>query len=40
MGLPVVTIEKISNTEYKLTQKRFLSNPNDYDAKHEASEFK
>jgi len=40
MGLPVVTIQKVSNTEYKLTQKRFLSNPNDYDAVHEASEFK
>ncbi|KAL7728103.1 hypothetical protein ACLKA6_002245 [Drosophila palustris] len=39
MGLPVVTIQKVSNTEYKLTQKRFLSNPNDYDAVHEASEF-
>ncbi|XP_001358398.3 glutamyl aminopeptidase [Drosophila pseudoobscura] len=39
MGLPVVTVEKISETEYKLTQKRFLSNPNDYDADHEPSEF-
>ncbi|KAH8312017.1 hypothetical protein KR044_009049 [Drosophila immigrans] len=39
MGLPVVTITKVSDTEYKLTQKRFLSNPNDYDAVHEASEF-
>ncbi|KAH8335428.1 hypothetical protein KR074_001621 [Drosophila pseudoananassae] len=39
MGLPVVTIEKVSDTEYKLTQKRFLSNPNDYDEEHEASEF-
>ncbi|XP_017039730.2 glutamyl aminopeptidase [Drosophila ficusphila] len=39
MGLPVVTIEKVSDTEYKLTQKRFLSNPNDYDADHEPSEF-
>ncbi|KAH8399407.1 hypothetical protein KR215_009733 [Drosophila sulfurigaster] len=39
MGLPVVTIEKVSDTEYKLTQKRFLSNPNDYDEVHEASEF-
>ncbi|KAH8336361.1 hypothetical protein KR059_004239 [Drosophila kikkawai] len=39
MGLPVVTIEKVSDTEYKLTQKRFLSNPNDYEADHEPSEF-
>ncbi|KAH8359852.1 hypothetical protein KR093_009103 [Drosophila rubida] len=39
MGLPVVTIAKVSDTEYKLTQKRFLSNPNDYDAVHEASDF-
>jgi len=40
MGLPVVTIEKVSDTEYKLTQKRFLSNPNDYNEDHEPSEFK
>ncbi|XP_032306948.1 glutamyl aminopeptidase [Drosophila ananassae] len=39
MGLPVVTIEKVSDTEYKLTQNRFLSNPNDYDEEHEPSEF-
>ncbi|XP_030370374.1 uncharacterized protein LOC115620994 [Scaptodrosophila lebanonensis] len=39
MGLPVVNVEQISNTEYKLTQKRFLSNPNDYDVEHEASPF-
>ncbi|XP_023035875.2 uncharacterized protein LOC6650874 [Drosophila willistoni] len=39
MGLPVVTIEKISDTEYKLTQKRFLANPNDYNEDHDYSEF-
>lgn len=39
MGLPAVTITKVSDTEYKLTQKRFLANPNDYDAVHEYSEF-
>ncbi|EDV93149.1 GH18428 [Drosophila grimshawi] len=39
MGLPVVTIEKLSDTEYKLKQKRFLSNPNDYNEGHEPSEF-
>ncbi|XP_055901791.1 uncharacterized protein LOC129938333 [Eupeodes corollae] len=30
MGFPVVEVEKISDVEYKLTQKRFFSNPEDY----------
>lgn len=26
-GFPVVNVERISKTQYRLTQKRFLSNP-------------
>ncbi|XP_017484575.1 PREDICTED: glutamyl aminopeptidase-like [Rhagoletis zephyria] len=38
MGLPVVEVAKDGNT-YTLTQKRFLSNPEDYDAEFEESKF-
>lgn len=39
MGLPVVEVQKDGNT-YTLTQKRFLSNPEDYSAEFEESKFK
>jgi len=39
MGLPVVEVEKSGST-YKLTQKRFLANEDDYAAEAEASSFK
>ncbi|XP_026835049.1 glutamyl aminopeptidase isoform X1 [Drosophila erecta] len=38
MGLPVVEVEKSGST-YKLTQKRFLANEDDYAAEAEASSF-
>ncbi|XP_037715245.1 glutamyl aminopeptidase isoform X2 [Drosophila subpulchrella] len=38
MGLPVVEVEKSGNN-YKLTQKRFLANEDDYAAEAEASSF-
>ncbi|SPP87880.1 glutamyl aminopeptidase isoform X2 [Drosophila guanche] len=38
MGLPVVEVEKNGNS-YKLTQKRFLANADDYEASAEASSF-
>ncbi|XP_067616952.1 glutamyl aminopeptidase isoform X2 [Eurosta solidaginis] len=38
MGLPVVEVKNDSNV-YTLTQKRFLSNPEDYHAEHEESKF-
>ncbi|XP_043654704.1 glutamyl aminopeptidase isoform X2 [Drosophila teissieri] len=38
MGLPVVEVEKTGST-YKLTQKRFLANEDDYAAEAEASSF-
>ncbi|KAH8243515.1 hypothetical protein KR032_008161 [Drosophila birchii] len=38
MGLPVVQVEK-SGTTYRLTQKRFLANEDDYAAEAEASSF-
>lgn len=31
MGFPVINVEKISNTQYRLTQQRFFSNPDYYD---------
>ena len=37
MGFPVVEIEKLSDNEYKLTQKRFLSNPEDYNGVYDDS---
>lgn len=39
MGVPVVNVEKDGNT-YKLTQKRFLANQDDYDVVVEPSSFK
>nr|XP_036213142.1 glutamyl aminopeptidase [Bactrocera oleae] len=32
MGFPVVNVEQVSTTQYRLTQKRFFSNPNDYNS--------
>lgn len=39
-GLPVVSVEKVSSTEYRLTQKRFFSNPENENATLKQSEFK
>lgn len=39
-GLPVVNVTKISDTQYKLTQKRFFSNPANENAELPASPFK
>ncbi|KAI8123273.1 Glutamyl aminopeptidase [Lucilia cuprina] len=39
MGLPVVEVKKISDTQYKLTQKRFFSNPVDYEGIYNDSPF-
>ncbi|KAL5292090.1 ENPEP.2 family protein [Megaselia abdita] len=39
MGLPVVKVEKISPTKFKLTQKRFFSNPEDYKGTYDDSVF-
>ncbi|XP_058986730.1 glutamyl aminopeptidase-like [Musca domestica] len=39
MGLPVVEVEQISATQYKLTQKRFFSNPDDYNGVYDDSPF-
>ncbi|XP_059219771.1 glutamyl aminopeptidase [Stomoxys calcitrans] len=39
MGLPVVVVQQLSATEYKLTQKRFFSNPKDYDGTYDDSPF-
>lgn len=39
-GLPVVNVTRVSNTEYTLTQKRFLSNPANENVQPEDSEFK
>lgn len=39
-GLPVVNVEKKSATEYRLTQKRFFSNPANENIQPEDSEFK
>lgn len=39
MGLPVVEVEQVSATQYKLTQKRFFSNPDDYDGIYDDSPF-
>lgn len=39
MGLPVVEVTRSGN-DYKLTQKRFLANPEDYNETYEDSEFK
>lgn len=39
-GFPVVNVVKVSNTEYKLTQKRFLSNAGNELVQPNDSEFK
>lgn len=39
-GFPVVNVVKVSNTEYKLTQKRFLSNAENEQSQPDDSEFK
>lgn len=39
MGFPVVEVTKISPSQYKLTQKRFFSNPGDYNETYSDSEF-
>lgn len=30
MGFPVINVEQLTKTKYRLTQKRFFSNPKDY----------
>lgn len=40
MGYPVVNVERISPNQYKLTQKRFLSNPENEKETINDSEFK
>lgn len=40
MGFPVVTVEKESALQYKLTQKRFFSNPDDENVAPDDSEYK
>lgn len=42
MGLPVVEVSAVSDTPntYKLTQKRFFDNPEDYNGIYEDSQFK
>lgn len=40
MGLPVVNVEHVSDTQYRLTQKRFFANIEDYDVIYDDSEFK
>lgn len=40
MGLPVVEVEQVSATQFKLTQKRFFSNPDDYSGTYDDSRFK
>ncbi|CAD6993566.1 unnamed protein product [Ceratitis capitata] len=39
MGLPVVEVEQVSATQFKLTQKRFFSNPDDYSGTYDDSRF-
>ncbi|XP_055377192.1 aminopeptidase A-like [Condylostylus longicornis] len=39
MGLPVVNVEKLSETEYKLKQKRFFANPEDENKEVEESPY-
>lgn len=39
MGLPLVKVHKISPTKFKLTQKRFFSNPEDYKGTYDDSVF-
>lgn len=40
MGLPVVEVQQISANKFKLTQKRFFSNPADYEGVYNDSPFK
>lgn len=40
MGLPVVTVEALSATEYKLSQTRMFSNPDNAKETYNDSEFK
>lgn len=41
MGLPVVQVSKVPNSNtYVLTQKRFFSNPEDYNQNYDDSSFK
>ncbi|XP_020715909.1 glutamyl aminopeptidase [Ceratitis capitata] len=39
MGFPVVTVEQVSTTKYRLTQKRFFSNPKDYESEYNDSPY-
>ncbi|XP_053945174.1 glutamyl aminopeptidase-like [Anastrepha ludens] len=39
MGFPVVTVEQVTMNTYRLTQKRFFSNPDDYDTVYEDSPY-
>uniref|UniRef100_T1GQI9 Aminopeptidase n=1 Tax=Megaselia scalaris TaxID=36166 RepID=T1GQI9_MEGSC len=39
MGLPLVEVEKLSTTSFRLTQKRFFSNPEDYNGVYDDSVF-
>ena len=39
MGLPVVEVEVLPNNQYRLTQKRFFSNPEDYNGVYDDSPF-
>lgn len=40
MGFPVVTVKKLSETQYELTQKRFFSNPDNAEQEYTDSEYK
>lgn len=40
MGYPVVNVERVSANQYRLTQKRFLSNPENENVVVNDSEFK
>lgn len=39
MGLPVVNVEELDTVTWKLTQKRFFANPQDYDGVYDDSPF-
>ncbi|XP_017474764.1 PREDICTED: glutamyl aminopeptidase-like [Rhagoletis zephyria] len=39
MGLPVVEVEQLSDTRFRLTQRRFFSNPDDYEGIYDDSPF-
>lgn len=40
MGYPVVNVERLAGNQYRLTQKRFLSNPENENQNTNVSEFK